>query len=607
MYNFNSKVVDNMNRKQKIIVSITGITVVLLALLGLTYGYYLTNIYGNTNTNSISITTANLKLTYGNGTGELIASGVMPGDEIASKTFTVTNEGQDIEAYTVALINIVNDFTFPEDLEVSVSCSSNINSGVCEGFAEDYEDNIYKETYPTINSELFSLGIKEKEIQTFTLTVNYLYQNYDQSDDMGKTLKGKVQIYDPKDTIEVSGTVTGASDGDYAEIHSDVQTSEIIDGEYKFIGVPADNHTVYIKNRNTDNSKSTTLEIKKGTTEGVENNVITFIDTSKVANVVIDATNTELSATANSVNDGTIRNYELYVSSTNAIGLRLLEQCLDGTYCDGPYTVTIKNGMTLNDWWNSSYADEVKTNRYMTTGLEIKNNTYAFTSHCSSEILSGLIDTEVYHNVDTAFGNVVLYEVENDAIYIDSLQLIGYSDNSIILNDILQIEGSILVLENDGICYTCLPPNTLIEVEEEDEKGKKKRKKKKLRDIKVGDKVVCINPYTKELDVDVVVDCDTDQIKKHNEYDIWVFNDGTIITTVHRHRFYNIEKQKFTYMDEWNIGEHGYNINGEKIKLIEHHHKVEEIEHCTLFTEKYNNYYANGMLSGNRNSSEINL
>ena len=226
-----------MNRKQKLIVSITGITIVMLALLGLTYGYYLTRIQGNTNTNSISITTADLKLTYRDGMGELTAQNVMPGNEISSKTFTVENEGeQDVDAYAVALINIINNFTFKDDLEVSVSCSSNINSGVCEGFAEDYEDKVYKEKYPATNSELFSLGIKEGETHTFTLKVKYLYQEFDQSDDMGKILKGKVQIYDPKDTIEVSGTVTGASEGDYAEIHSDVQTSEIINGKYKFIG-----------------------------------------------------------------------------------------------------------------------------------------------------------------------------------------------------------------------------------------------------------------------------------------------------------------------------------------------------------------------------------
>lgn len=32
-----------------------------------------------------------------------------------------------------------------------------------------------------------------------------------------------------------------------------------------------------------------------------------------------------------------------------------------------------------------------------------------------------------------------------------------------------------------------------------------------------------------------------------------------------------------------------------------------EITYATLFTKKYNNYFANGMLSGNRHSKEINL
>ena len=54
-----------MNRKSRIIVSVVGITIVLLALLGLTYAYYLTRIQGNTNTNSISVTSANLKIVYG--------------------------------------------------------------------------------------------------------------------------------------------------------------------------------------------------------------------------------------------------------------------------------------------------------------------------------------------------------------------------------------------------------------------------------------------------------------------------------------------------------------------------------------------------------------
>ena len=153
----------------------------------------------------------------------------------------------------------------------------------------------------------------------------------------------------------------------------------------------------------------------------------------------------------------------------------------------------------------------------------------------------------------------------------------------------------------------CLTPNTLIDVEEIDEKGKKRRRRKKLKDIKVGDKVICINPFTLELDTDTVVECDGEMNKKHTCYDNWYFSDGTIITTIHRHRFYNVENKKFMYMEEWNIGDHGLNINNEKIELIKHEHIEEEINHCTLFTEKYNNYFANGLLSGNRKSKNINL
>lgn len=156
------------------------------------------------------------------------------------------------------------------------------------------------------------------------------------------------------------------------------------------------------------------------------------------------------------------------------------------------------------------------------------------------------------------------------------------------------------------LSYICLSPETLIDVEETDEFGKKKRKRKKLKDIKVGDKIICINPVTLELDTDTVIECDGNMNKKHTCYDNWYFSDGTIITTVHRHRFYNVEKKKFVYMDKWNIGEHGLNINKEKIELIKHEHIEAEINHCTLFTEKYNNYFANGLLSGNRRSKTLN-
>ena len=56
-----------MNCKPKKIVSVAGIFLVLMILVGLTYGYFLTKISGNTNISSINVTTAYLALKYDDG------------------------------------------------------------------------------------------------------------------------------------------------------------------------------------------------------------------------------------------------------------------------------------------------------------------------------------------------------------------------------------------------------------------------------------------------------------------------------------------------------------------------------------------------------------
>ena len=61
-----------------------------------------------------------------------------------------------------------------------------------------------------------------------------------------------------------------------------------------------------------------------------------------------------------------------------------------------------------------------------------------------------------------------------------------------------------------------------------------------------------------------------------------------------------------TYMDEWKIGEHAINIDGAEIKLINHEVVKENIRHFTIFTENQN-YFVNGLLSGNRHTKKMNL
>ena len=98
-----------MNRRQKIIVSVVGIFIVILALVGITYGYFLTRIQGNTNTTSISVTTADLKLVYSDGDGAIVAENIVPDTIIDEKTFTVTNEGNAVVSnFNIYLENVVN-------------------------------------------------------------------------------------------------------------------------------------------------------------------------------------------------------------------------------------------------------------------------------------------------------------------------------------------------------------------------------------------------------------------------------------------------------------------------------------------------------------------
>ena len=109
-----------MNRRQKIIVSVTGIFLVALILMGLTYAYFLTQIKGNTNSTSISVQTANLKLVYEDNSAELIdnkgvkiqpVSELNTNNRLGTKKFTITNEGDDTE-YVILIEDVrVKDAT----------------------------------------------------------------------------------------------------------------------------------------------------------------------------------------------------------------------------------------------------------------------------------------------------------------------------------------------------------------------------------------------------------------------------------------------------------------------------------------------------------------
>lgn len=149
--------------------------------------------------------------------------------------------------------------------------------------------------------------------------------------------------------------------------------------------------------------------------------------------------------------------------------------------------------------------------------------------------------------------------------------------------------------------YECLSGETEIDIYDEE---KKKRRKKKLKDLKVGDKVISFNTETKKWEIDEVLNDDMHEVKFELSYDIWTFSDGTQITTVKRHEFYNVSQEKLMYIDEWNMGDKIYKEDGTTPSLIKHEQVQEPIRHYTLMNHNHN-YIANGCLSGTREMRKI--
>lgn len=146
---------------------------------------------------------------------------------------------------------------------------------------------------------------------------------------------------------------------------------------------------------------------------------------------------------------------------------------------------------------------------------------------------------------------------------------------------------------------SCLTGDTLVTMYD----GSQKR----IDEVEFGDIVLSVDPKTNNLVLDTVIYTDKDEVKTDDHYDKWTFSDGFEVKTVKRHRFYNVERQAFVYMDEWNIGEHTYTIDGKCVELLNHEVVNEEVRHYKITILKNHNYFANGMLTGSRLTPQINI
>lgn len=184
-----------MNRKQKIILYSVLIFLVILLLLGFTYGYFMTKIIGNDNKKSISVTSGTLELTYGENTSEILGdTKIEPGYSV-TKTFSATNTGNRDVIYGAVLENIENSFTRQEDIVYTLICKSykkgtTTISGTCDGKDETQ--------FPATGdvSLMITNTIPVGITHSYELTITYKNLKIDQSIDMGNKFSARVNIRD---------------------------------------------------------------------------------------------------------------------------------------------------------------------------------------------------------------------------------------------------------------------------------------------------------------------------------------------------------------------------------------------------------------------------
>ena len=386
-----------MNRKQNIIVSVVGITIVLLALLGLTYAYFLTRIQGNTNDKSISVTTANLELTYADGNGTITSNNIMPGTTLTDKKFTVTNNGNaTVNNYAVYLEELVNELTRPDDMVYTLTCTSSKDNGSCAGKSET--------TFPKLAGIIVTNSIEVGETQTYKLTVTYKEMNVDQSDDMNKRVSARVQIYNLQDIVDVTGTVTNASEGDYVEMHSDPRKSMITtDNKYLIAAVEPGTHTIYVKDKEGTVKGSKEITIKKGNTASVSGTNITVTNDSQTVKVDIKAIASTLTIDIgetkdyNPFDEGTLASAVYTSAKTKANGTEFLntpktlpaQATSSFIYLKGTDPTSFTSSRSSATNYYISYADDYTVDE--TTGKFTLVNPIVATSKYTTSMASSLV------------------------------------------------------------------------------------------------------------------------------------------------------------------------------------------------------------------------
>ena len=171
-----------MQKKQTILV----VASLLVVVLSVTLAYFTAQIIGKGK--NVTINSADLKIVFTDSDGSISGSNIEPGKWNVTKTFTIENKSNETYKYNIVIQDLVNTFVTNGYLQYKIT-STNGGYNMTE-FKDIPKSETAKDTILA-----YSVSIPVGVTQSYTVEFKYANdESVDQSEDMGKTLSGKLFI-----------------------------------------------------------------------------------------------------------------------------------------------------------------------------------------------------------------------------------------------------------------------------------------------------------------------------------------------------------------------------------------------------------------------------
>ena len=171
-----------MQKKHAILV----VASLLVVVLSVTLAYFTAQIIGKGK--NVTINSADLKIIFTDSDGSISGTNIEPGKWNVTKTFTIENKSNETYKYNIVIQDLINTFVTEGYLQYKITSTNG-------GYNMTEFKDVPKSETATDTILAYSASIDVGVTQSYT--VEFIYKNnesVDQSEDMGKTLNGKLFI-----------------------------------------------------------------------------------------------------------------------------------------------------------------------------------------------------------------------------------------------------------------------------------------------------------------------------------------------------------------------------------------------------------------------------